>query len=134
MKKLLIVLLGMLPACAGRPSPEVPTQLTKEIFEAFNSHDWEKMVSYYAEKVEYVSPDGRFETKAEVLAYYKGMHQAFPDIHDEIVSLYPSGNSVVVEFIATATTPDGGRMHLPILGVLTFENGKVVRDVTYFDL
>ena len=133
MRLLVIILLGLQLAC-GAERTEQNVRLTYEIFDAFNAHDWEKMAAYYADELEYESPEGRFTTKAALLEYYEGMHSAFPDIQDEIKAIYPSGSSVIIEFVARATAPDGSRMELPILGVLTFENGKVVRDATYYDL
>lgn len=133
MKKLFIILICFLFGCEATLTTD-QIQLTREIFAAFNSHDWEKMASFYADRLEYTSPEGHFETKAEMLAYYRKMHKAFPDIQDEIITLYPSGSSVIVEFVAKATAPDGSRMELPIMGVLTFEKGKVIRDATYYDL
>ena len=134
MKKLIFTMLIALAGCSPSKRLEDPEQLCIEIFEAFNAHEWEKMATYYADSVEHESPDGRFGTKAELLAHYKGLHRAFPDIHDEIKNIYPSGSSVVIEFVARGTSADGSKLELPILGILTFKNGKVVRDVTYYDL
>ena len=137
MKKLIFPVLGVLSALAGcSPSErlEAPEQLCIEIFDAFNAHDWEAMATYYADSLEHESPDGRFGTKAELLAHYRNLHGVFPDIHDEIKNIYPSGSSVIIEFVAKGTAADGSKLELPILGILTFKNGKVVRDVTYYDM
>lgn len=134
MKKLISLVLFALAASSQSKLPAQPEQLCNEIFDAFNAHDWEKMATYYADSLEHESPDGRFGTKAELLDHYRNLHRAFPDIHDEIKNIYPSGNSVVIEFVARGTAADGSKLELPILGVLTFKNGKVIRDVTYYDL
>lgn len=134
MKKLICLMFFALTACGQSRRLEDPEQLCIEIFDAFNAHNWEQMATYYADSLEHESPDGRFGTKVELLAHYRSLHGAFPDIHDEIKNIYPSGSSVVIEFVARGTATDGSKLELPILGILTFKNGKVVRDVTYYDL
>lgn len=134
MKKLILMPLCMIFACKDSVKPTDNVQLTLRIFEAFNAHDWEKMAEYYADSFEYGSPDSQFGTKAELIAYYRKLHEAFPDIHDRLVNIYPSGEHVVVEFVATGSSPEGHQLALPIMGVLTFKSGQVVRDVTYYDL
>lgn len=57
----------------------------------------------------------------------------FPDLHDEVTGLYPSGDKVTVEFIATGSMSDSISFKLPIVSVLTFKDGKIVRDATYYD-
>jgi hypothetical protein len=61
------------------------------------------------------------------------MESMFPDIHDEIVGIYPSDNVVTVEFISTGSMNDSIRFKLPIISVLTFSNGLIVKDATYYD-
>jgi ketosteroid isomerase-like protein len=62
------------------------------------------------------------------------MQKMFPDLHDELVGVYPSGDKVTVEFVSTGTMSDSIKFSLPIVTVLTFENGLIVKDATYYDL
>jgi ketosteroid isomerase-like protein len=64
---------------------------------------------------------------------YSGYEQAIPDIKDNVVAMYEAGDNIIVEFVSTGTLPDGSKFNLPICSVLTFKDGKVMRDATYFD-
>jgi ketosteroid isomerase-like protein len=58
----------------------------------------------------------------------------FPNIKDEVVQMYDSGNNVVVvEFVSTGTAPDGTKFKMPICTIFTIEKGKIAKDFTYYD-
>ncbi len=62
------------------------------------------------------------------------MNQLFPDIRDEIIAIYPSGDkNVIVEFISTGTGPDGSMFALPVCTIFTIENGMITKDYIYYD-
>lgn len=107
------------------------------MFEAFNAHDWKAMTALYADDADYLDPsygpDYVRMTKADIISKYNEMQALFPDLHDEVVGIYPSGNKVVVEFIATGSSGDSLAFRLPIAAVLTLQNGKIIRDATYYN-
>ena len=111
--------------------------LTQKMFDAFNKHDWQTMASYYTEDALFLDPAfGKnyvIKTQPETAAKYSELQKIFPDLHDEVVGLYPSGDKVTVEFIATGSMGDSISFKLPIVSVLTFKDGKIVRDATYYD-
>ncbi|MFN5171385.1 MAG: nuclear transport factor 2 family protein, partial [Cyclobacteriaceae bacterium] len=139
MRVVLILLLWALVACST-PS-ENPTaeneQLVRSMFGAFNRHDWEAMASHYSDSALFLDPsfgtDYVRQTRIEMVIKYKEMHAMFPDLHDDVVTLVTSGNRVAVEFVATGTQPDGATFRLPISAMFTIENGKIVRDATYYN-
>jgi ketosteroid isomerase-like protein len=52
----------------------------------------------------------------------------------EVIATYPAGEQhIVVEFISRGTAPDSTKFELPICTIFTIENGKIVKDFTYFD-
>ena len=143
MKKItltLIVLMCIVTAFydskASKNNEEENVKIVKGIFAAFNAHDWQKMASFYAENA--VLEDPSYEKPVignkDMPAKYAAMEAYFPDIYDHVQKIYPSENHVIVEFISTGTSKDGIKFSLPICTVLTIENGKVVRDATYYDL
>ena len=74
------------------------------------------------------------QTRKQVAAKYAELANTFPDVHDEVVQLYPSGSKhVIVEFVSTGTAPDSSKFELPICTVFTIENGKITKDFTYYD-
>jgi ketosteroid isomerase-like protein len=64
--------------------------------------------------------------------HHRQLQNQFPDIYDSVRNVKASGERVVVEFVSTGTSREGQRFSLPICTVLTFKNGKVVRDATYY--
>jgi ketosteroid isomerase-like protein len=140
MKNIYLYLLAMAAIAACRPSCHMQQQniaLTQKMFVAFNKHDWQAMASYYTENTLFLDPafgkDYVTKTQHETVTKYSDLQKMFPDLHDEVVGLYPSGDKVTVEFIATGSTGDSISFRLPIVSVLTFKNGKIVRDATYYD-
>ena len=111
--------------------------LTQKMFEAFNKHEWQAMASYYTDNALFLDPafgkDYVTKTQQETAAKYSELQKMFPDLHDEVIGLYPSGDKVTVEFIATGSMSDSISFKLPIVSVLTFKDGKIVRDATYYD-
>jgi ketosteroid isomerase-like protein len=107
------------------------------MFDAFNRHDWNAMANYYSESASFLDPSFGPEyvtkTRQETAAKYAEMQKMFPDLHDELVGVYPSGDKVTVEFVSTGTISDSIKFSLPIITVLTFENGLIIKDATYYD-
>ena len=61
-------------------------------------------------------------------------NQVFPNLKDEIVSIYPAGDKhIVVEFVSSGTAADSSKFELPICTIFTIENGVITKYFTYFD-
>lgn len=124
--------------CASSDLQDKNVTATKKLFDAFNRHDWNEMASAYAEPASFLDPSFGNEyvskTRSETAGKYADMEKLFPDIHDEVVGMYPSGDVVTVEFIATGKMNDSVSFRLPIVSVLTFKDGVIVKDATYYDL
>ena len=74
------------------------------------------------------------QSRNQILEKYSALNELFPDLKDEIISIYPSGDkNVIVEFISSGTAPDGSKFQLPICTIFTIENGKITKDFTYYD-
>jgi len=113
-------------------------KLVKIYFDHFNKHDWQKMAAMYIEPAQFKDPSlGKGiikQTRAQIIKKYSELNQVFPDIHDEIISIYPSGDKhIIVEFVSTGTAPDQSKFELPICTVFTIENGLITRDFSYYD-
>jgi ketosteroid isomerase-like protein len=130
-----ILLAALVMSC--QPSGGENVEKARAMFDAFNRHDWSAMASFYSEPASFLDPS--FGTgyvnkiREETAAKYAEMEKMFPDIHDELVGVYPSGDKVTVEFISTGTAPDSTKFKLPIITVLTFKDGLIVKDATYYD-
>jgi ketosteroid isomerase-like protein len=114
------------------------TAVARKMFEAFNRHAWDTMAGYYADTALFLDPSFGTEyvskTREETAAKYHEMEAMFPNIHDEVVGMYASGDKVTVEFVSTGTMGDTLNFKLPIITVLSFKEGLIVRDATYYDL
>lgn len=111
--------------------------LTQKMFAAFNAHNWQEMASCYAEDAQYLDPtygpNFVSKTHQQIVAKYFEMQQMFPDIKDSIVEMQAVKNQVVVQFVSSGSSGDSIQFRLPICTVLTFANGKIVKDATYYD-
>lgn len=113
-------------------------KLVKQYFEYFNKHDWHKMAAMYSDTAAFKDPSlGQGiekQTKAQIIKKYGELSQIFPDVKDEIISVYPSGDKhIIVEFVSTGTAPDSSKFELPICTIFKIENGLITQDFTYFD-
>lgn len=113
-------------------------KLVKQYFEYFNKHDWHKMAAMYSDTAAFKDPSlGQGivkQTKAQIIKKYGELSQLFPDVKDEVISVYPSGDKhVIVEFVSTGTAPDSSKFELPICTIFKIENGLITQDYTYFD-
>ncbi|MGL4598311.1 MAG: nuclear transport factor 2 family protein [Bacteroidia bacterium] len=110
----------------------------KTYFDHFNKHDWTKMAAMYTAVADFKDPslgNGIVkQTREQTIKKYTELNQLFPDLHDEVVAIYPSGeNHIVVEFVSTGTAPDQTKFELPICTIFTIENGLITKDFTYYD-
>ncbi|WP_115375866.1 nuclear transport factor 2 family protein [Adhaeribacter pallidiroseus] len=112
--------------------------VVKQYFEHFNNHDWEKMAEMYSETTAFKDPSlGQGivkQTREQIAQKYSELNEAFPDLKDDVIQVYPSGeNHIIVEFVSSGTAPDDSKLELPICTIFTIENGKIVKDFTYYD-
>ena len=113
-------------------------KLVKQYFEHFNNHEWEKMANMYAEITDFKDPSLGAgivkQSRQQIITKYTELHQIFPDLRDNVVQVYPSGeNNIIVEFISTGTAADNSKFELPICVIFTIENGLITKDFSYFD-
>lgn len=113
-------------------------KLVKQYFEYFNKHQWAKMADMYTDTADFKDPSlGQGivkQTREQTIKKYSELNHTFPDINDKVVNIYPSGDKhIIVEFISTGTAPDNSKFELPICTIFTIENGKIIKDFSYFD-
>jgi ketosteroid isomerase-like protein len=113
-------------------------KLVKQYFEHFNNHEWVKMANMYSEISEFKDPSlGQGivkQTRQQIIDKYSELNKVFPNLHDEVIQIYPSGNRhIIVEFVSSGTATDSSKFELPICTIFTIENGIITKDYTYFD-
>jgi ketosteroid isomerase-like protein len=138
MKKFLLGGMLLLAACASPLKQENKnTEIAQKLFEAFNRHGWKAMTDLYAEQAQFLDPAFGTElvikSRSETITKYEEMQTMFPDLHDAVKNIYPSGETVVVEFVSTGKAADGTTFSLPIVSVLTIRDRLIIKDATYYD-
>ncbi|HEY9257039.1 nuclear transport factor 2 family protein [Chitinophaga sp.] len=142
MKNCLYLLLVLSFAGCVQPGGKISlananTVVVKELFDAFNDHDWTRMAACYKDTATFLDPSLGLEpvqhTRAATIKKYQELQQMFPDVQDEVVNMYGDKNHITVEFVSFGTGADGKKWKLPMCTVFTVEDGKIVKDNTYYD-
>lgn len=125
------------PVANGTPTASAEEQLVRKMFAAFNRHDWAEMAACYADTALFLDPSFGKEyvakTRQQTMAKYAEMAGMFTDIKDEVQAVYVAGNHVTVEFVSGGSSAQTGAWKLPICTVFTIENGRIIKDATYYD-
>lgn len=103
-------------------------KLVKQYFEHFNNHERTKMANMYTDTVDFQDHSlGQGiikQTRQQIIEKCSELNKVFPDLHDQIIQTYTSGdNHIIVEFVSSGTAPDNSKFQLPICTVFTIENG-----------
>lgn len=135
-----IILLSALISC-NNSNEDVQAEnekLIQNYFKLFNGHKWKELSDLYIENAEFKDPsfgNGIVkQSKSEFVKKYSELNQAFPDLKDRVIQVYPSGDkNIIVEFVSTGTALDQSKFELPITTIFTIEDGKITKDYTYYD-
>jgi len=144
MKKLLTLISIMFTLIACNNSGNKTTVISEnqkviiQYFDHFNKHEWEEMANLYSETAEFKDPSlGNgiiVQTRQDIIDKYSELNGIFPDIQDQLIQIYPSGEKhIIVEFVSTGTAADNSKFELPVCTVFTIENGLITKDFSYFD-
>lgn len=123
---------------AGVTTAAPTVELLDAIGDAFNRHDVDAIVGFFAEDGEFLNATGpeffgsRHVGRDELRAFFSGLMSRCPDIRWEPVDNRVSGDKGYTEWRRTCTMPDGTRQDWLGLDIWTFRDGKVVRKDTYF--
>ena len=131
------IVLGFVIATAAAASETTQLRDTADkLFAAFNRHDIDAMIKLYAADAEIISPDHQktLHGPEGARAIYAPLFAQFPDLHDRVVTMTAQDHRIAVEFVSTGcAAPPNKCFELPIASVLTLRDGRIVRDVSYFD-
>ena len=123
--------------------PEVsssPVEIAKAILEAFNAHDLDKVMSFFAEECSLDMPRGpepwgrRFVGKAAVREGLAGRFKGLPDVHYGEARHWGDQTMVASEWLLTGTKADGERVRVRGCDHYEFRDGKVVRKDSYWKI
>lgn len=123
------------------------SNLARILSDAFNNKSYDKALAILDDNVQWqnIPFHKTFSGKTGFQEYYNSWHTAFPDGKITITNLIASGSFVVVEFTGKGTNtgplngpmgqiPATGRnVEMPLIDVLEFKDGKLIKARTYFD-
>ena len=121
-------------------SDPVSTGTLRAVLDAFNHHDLDAIVSFFAEDAVFESPRGtdpwgtRFVGREAVRAGLAKRFEGIPDVHygDDDHFLSVDGTRGASEWTLTGTTIDGERIEVRGCDLWTFADGQIVRKDSYW--
>lgn len=116
--------------------------LTLELLDAmtaaYNRHDVDGIMSYFAEDAKFDHGAGteahgkRFQGLAEIRAAFEGLFKAVESVHWKPIDTRIAGNKAYCEFHRIARLKNGTVQDFLSVDVLTFRDGLIVHKDTYF--
>jgi len=119
-------------------------QFVKELWAAWNSHDWQKTSLFYADDCIMEDLPSRIcHGKRELEAYYKDLLLGYPDLNFAAKNCFSSGNQIVAtEWMMSGTQTrnsprfkaTGKRFSIPAVSILEIQGGKITRETDYWGM
>ncbi len=120
-------------------SRDVTTELLDEIQDAFNRHDVEGILSYFAEDGEWLMARGpnaregrRCRGKAEIGAVLAERYRHIPDMRWVEMRHWIFGDKALSEWIVQGTADDGTVLDFLGCDLWEFRGGEVTKKDTYW--
>ena len=120
--------------------PTVTVETLKQILDAFNRHDLDSIMKFFADDCSFDFPRGpefcgqRFIGKAQVREALAGRFKGIPDVHYGDDVHWINGVRGVSEWTLTGTTLAGVQIKVRGCDLWEFRNGKVTRKDSYWKI
>ena len=121
-------------------SPALSVDLLRAILAAFNAHDLDAIMSYFADDCSLDMPRGpepwgqRFVGAAAVREALATRFRGLPDVRYSDDRHWVSGDFGVSEWLLTGTTVDGRRVRVRGCDHWEFRSGKIIRKDSYWKI
>lgn len=121
-------------------SANVSYALLKGFLEAFNHHDLDAIMEYFAEDCVFYMPRGarprgdRYAGKEAVRAGLSKRFAGIPDVHYGDDRHWVGEDFGVSEWTLTGTSLAGQRIEVRGVDLLEFENGKIIRKDSFWKI
>lgn len=118
----------------------VSVETLKAIADAFNAHELDTIMEFFADDCSLDMPRGRepwgqrFGGKAAVREALATRFKGLPDVHYGDARHWVSGDLGVSEWLLTGTAPDGRRVRVRGCDLWEFRGGKVTRKDSYWKI
>lgn len=120
--------------------PSVSVSRLEQLLAAFNAHDLDAIMQFFADDCELLMPRGvepwgtRFVGKAAVREGLATRFAGLPDVHYGDDSHWVSGNLGVSTWLLTGTAQSGERIRVRGVDLLEFRDGKVIKKDSYWKI
>jgi steroid delta-isomerase-like uncharacterized protein len=121
-------------------SKPVTDELLKGFLEAFNRHDLDSIMSYFAEDCVFYMPRGsaprgdRYTGKDQVRAGLAKRFEGIPDVHYGEDRHWVCGDFGVSEWTLTGTSVSGKKIEVRGVDLLEFAEGKITRKDSFWKI
>jgi ketosteroid isomerase-like protein len=118
----------------------VTVELLKAFLDAFNRHDLDDIMSYFADDCLFYMPRGasprgdRFTGKDEVRAGLAKRFEGIPDVHYGEDQHWACGNLGISEWTLTGTSLSGTILRVRGMDLLEFADGKIIRKDSFWKI
>jgi ketosteroid isomerase-like protein len=113
--------------------PQLSAADLAALFDAFNRHDIEAVMSFFAPDCVFNAIGGpevygtRFEGREAIAAAFSGVWGAMKDAHWDHQGHFIHGDRAVSEWTFSGTNADGSRVEAEGCDLFTLRDGKIVR-------
>ena len=124
----------------NKPSVKVTTATLKSLLDAFNAHDLDAIMAFFAEDCELLMPRGpapegrRFVGKSAVREGLASRFAGLPDVHYGDDRHWVAGNLGVSTWLLTGSTKTGEEIKVRGVDLLEFRDGKITRKDSYWKI
>jgi steroid delta-isomerase-like uncharacterized protein len=118
----------------------VTVETLKAFLDAFNRHDLDAIMAFFADDCEFYMPRGsepwgrRFIGKDAVREGLASRFAGLPDVHYGDDRHWTCGRLGVSEWLITGTTREGKRIEARGVDLLEFDGGKIIRKDSYWKI
>lgn len=122
-----------------KPAP-VTTELLQAFLDAFNRHDLDAIMEFFADDCVFYMPRGaaprgdQYSGKADVRAGLATRFAGLPDVHYGEDKHWACGDFGVSEWTLTGTTPQGERIEVRGVDLLEFSGMKITRKDSFWKI
>jgi len=119
---------------------QVTVETLKDFLEAFNRHDLDSIMSYFADDCVFYMPRGagprgdRYVGKTEVRAGLAKRFEGIPDVHYGNDQHWVCGDFGVSEWTLTGTPKSGQQIEVRWVDLLEFADGKIIRKDSFWKI
>ena len=119
---------------------EVTVDTFKGFLEAFNQHDLDAIMEYFADECVFYMPRGasprgdKYTGKEQVRAGLATRFQGIPDVHYGDETHWVCGDFGVSEWTLTGTKTTGEHIEVRGIDLLEFKDGKITRKDSFWKI